>query len=458
MISLNESFNYKKLIRFTLPTIVMLIFTSIYGVVDGIFVSNVAGSDAFAAVNLIMPAIMIVGSIGFMFGAGGSALISKTLGEGKKHEADKYFSTFIYFLIILGIIFSVLGIIFIEPVSIALGAEGKILENCIAYGRCLLIFITPYFLQSAFQSFLITAEKPHAGLVITVIAGCTNMVLDYLFIYVFKMGVTGAAAATGISFIIGGIIPLIYFIFNRKLAINLIITKFDFKAIGKACLNGSSEMITNLSMSLVNMMYNFQLMKFIGSDGVIAYGIIMYVSFIFVGTYLGYSTGIAPVIGYHYGAGNKEELKSLFKKSLIIIACSAVVLTALAEILAGILAGIFVSYDASLMQLTTKAIRIFSISFIISGFNMFASAFFTALNNGLISGLLSFCRTFVFQILMISILPGIFHVNGIWTAIIVAEILALIMSIICFNKNASKYGYMEEKKEKKQNSRIAELN
>lgn len=441
-ISLSEHFNYKKLIKFTIPTIIMMIFTSIYGVVDGLFISNVVGSNAFASVNLIMPFIMILGTLGFMIGTGGSALVSKTLGEGNKENANKIFSMLIYFLIIAGLILSLVGIIFIEPIAKLLGADSTTLTNCVVYGRVLLFALIPFLLQNSFQSFLVVAEKPTMGLIISLIAGVTNMILDFLFIYVFKMGVFGAAFATAISQFIGGIIPLIYFIRKNPTELRLIKTKFDKKALWQSCTNGSSEMLTNISTSLVNMLYNMQLMKLAGANGVVSYGIIMYISFIFSGTYIGYSIGIAPIVGYHYGSGNKDELKNLFKKSLILIGVVSISMTILAEILSRLLASIFVSYDKDLLDMTTIAIRLFSLSYIISGFNIFASAFFTALNNGVVSALISFMRTLVFQVAMIIILPIVFKLNGIWLSVVVAEIIALIVSAICFITNRKKYEYV----------------
>ena len=440
-IQLSEHFTYKTLIKFTIPTIIMMIFTSIYGVVDGIFVSNFVGSDAFAAVNLIMPVLMILGTVGFMIGSGGSALIAKTIGEGKKEKGNEYFSMLIYLLIIIGLILSIVGIIAIRPISGLLGAKENILEDCITYGRVLPIFLIPFILQNCFQNFLVVAEKPTFGLIISIIAGITNMILDLVFIYVLKMEVFGAAAATGISQLVGGVIPLVYFIRKNNSPLKIIKAKFERKAIWQSCTNGSSEMLTNLSMSLVNMLYNIQLMKYAGSDGVVAYGIIMYIGFVFSGTYLGYSMGTAPIIGYHYGAENTEELKSLLKKSLKLIAITSIVMTGLAEISSKLLASIFVSYNAELLDMTTNAIRLFAISYIISGFNIFASSFFTALNNGLVSATISFLRTLVFQVAMILILPLIFGLNGIWLAVVVAETLALIVSIIFLVYNRKNYKY-----------------
>ena len=440
-INLSEHFTYKKLIRFTLPTIIMMIFTSIYGVVDGVFISNFVGSSAFASINLIMPVIMIIGTIGFMIGTGGSAIISKTLGEGKGKEANQQFSMLIYLEIILGILFTIIAIIFLKPIAHALGATPEMMNDCLVYGRILLVGMTAFILQNSFQSFMVVAEKPKFGLGISIAAGITNMVLDFVLIYVAKLGVAGAAIATVTSQVVGAAIPLVYFSRKNKTMLKLGKAKFDLSTIVKTCTNGSSEMVTNLSMSLVNILFNMQLMEFAGPNGVSAYGIIMYVGFIFVGTYLGYSVGTAPIIGYHYGAGNKDELKSLLRKSLKLLGITAVVMTCLAEILAKPLASIFVGYDKDLLDLTINAIRLYSLSYILSWFNIFASSFFTALNNGFISALISFLRTLVFQVATILILPKIFGINGIWFSVASAEVLAIVVSIICIAMNRKKYEY-----------------
>lgn len=440
-IQLSDHFSYSKLIKFTLPTIAMMIFTSIYGVVDGVFVSNCVGSDAFAAVNLIMPIIMILGSVGFMIGTGGSAIVSKTLGEGKKEKANEYFSMLVYLCVVSGVILSVIGIIFTGSIAVLLGAKGSIAKDCVTYGRTVFFMLTGLFLQNAFQSFLVVAEKPKLGLFVTLLAGFTNMFLDFLFVYVLRFGVFGAALATGISQFVGSVIPIIYFAGGKNNVLKLTKCRFNKDIIIKTCINGSSEMVTNMSMSLVNILYNMQLMKYIGTNGVVAYGIIMYVGFIFVGTYMGYAVGSAPVISYHYGAGNKDELKNLFKRSLTIIIVSSVVMTLIAEIIAGYLAGIFVSYDNNLLELTTEAIRIYAVSYLISGINIFASSFFTALNNGVVSAVISFMRMFVFQIVMILFLPVVLGISGIWTAVIAAEVLSVVISVMFLVKNRKKYSY-----------------
>lgn len=440
-IQLSEHFTYGKLLKFTFPSIIMMVFTSIYGVVDGVFVSNFVGSESFAAVNLIMPFLMILGAIGFMLGTGGSALVAFILGTGDGQKANRVFSLMVYVLIVLGGIFMVGGILFMEPMARLLGADEAMLPVCVQYGRVVMLGLIPFMLQNTFQSFLVTAERPHFGLYITIAAGVTNMALDALFVGVFRWGVAGAAAATVISQIVGGVIPLVYFICPNKSKLRLGKTKMDFRMLGKAAANGSSEFMTNVSMSLVNMLYNWQLMRLIGAQGVAVFGIIMYVSFIFAAIFIGYSMGSAPVIGFHYGAGNKEELKGLFRKSLWILLVFSVVLTGLAMILAKPLAMIFVAYDAELLELTKRALTIYSLSFLMSGFNIFASSFFTALNDGLTSALISFGRTLMFQVASVLLLPLIFDVDGIWAAVILAEGLALILSAACVIRNRKKYGY-----------------
>lgn len=440
-IQLSEHFTYGKLLKFTFPSIVMMVFTSIYGVVDGVFVSNFAGSESFAAVNLIMPFLMVLGAIGFMLGTGGSALVAFILGTGDGQKANRVFSLMVYVLIVLGGIFMVGGILFMEPMARLLGADETMLPVCVQYGRIVMLGLIPFMLQNTFQSFLVTAERPHFGLYITIAAGVTNMALDALFVGVLRWGVAGAAAATVISQIVGGVIPLVYFICPNKSKLRLGKTKMDFRMLGKAAANGSSEFMTNVSMSLVNMLYNWQLMRLIGAQGVAVFGIIMYVSFIFAAIFIGYSMGSAPVIGFHYGAGNKEELKGLFRKSLWILLVFSVVLTGLAMMLAKPLAMIFVAYDAELLELTKRALTIYSFAFLMSGFNIFASSFFTALNDGLTSALISFGRTLMFQVASVLLLPLIFDVDGIWAAVILAEGLALILSAVCVIRNRKKYGY-----------------
>lgn len=440
-IQLSEHFTYGKLLKFTFPSIIMMVFTSIYGVVDGVFVSNFVGSESFAAVNLIMPFLMILGAIGFMLGTGGSALVAFILGTGDGQKANRVFSLMVYVLIVLGGIFMVGGILFMEPMARLLGADEAMLPVCVQYGRIVMLGLIPFMLQNTFQSFLVTAERPHFGLYITIAAGVTNMALDALFVGVFRWGVAGAAAATVISQIVGGVIPLVYFICPNKSKLRLGKTKMDFRMLGKAAANGSSEFMTNVSMSLVNMLYNWQLMRLIGAQGVAVFGIIMYVSFIFAAIFIGYSMGSAPVIGFHYGAGNKEELKGLFRKSLWILLVFSVVLTGLAMMLAKPLAMIFVAYDAELLELTKRALTIYSLAFLMSGFNIFASSFFTALNDGLTSALISFGRTLMFQVASVLLLPLIFDVDGIWAAVVLAEGLALILSAVCVIRNRKKYGY-----------------
>ena len=440
-IQLSEHFTYRKLLRFTVPSIIMMVFTSIYGVVDGIFVSNFVGKTSFAALNLIMPVCMLLGAFGFMVGTGGSALVSKLLGEGKREEARRTFSMLIYLSAAGGVLLTVVGILLMRPISAALGAEGQMLEDCVLYGRTLLLGGTAFILQNEFQSFLIVAEKPQFGLIITVAAGVTNMVLDALFVGLFRWGLAGAAMATVLSQVVGGVIPLVYFIRNRRGVLALGRTRFDGRALLQTCTNGSSEMMTNLSLSLVNILYNFQLMRFAGENGVAAYGVIMYVNFIFISAFLGYSIGVGPVISFHFGARHRDELKNLLRKSLTLLSIGAATMVTLGITLARPLSAVFVSYDAELFALTCRGLSLYSISFLLSGFNIFASAFFTALNDGLTSAAISFLRTLLFQVAAVLLLPLFLGLDGIWLAVVTAEGLALLVSGGLLVSMRKKYGY-----------------
>lgn len=441
-IQLSDHFTYKKLIRFTLPSIIMMIFTSIYGVVDGFFVSNYVGKTPFAAVNFIMPFLMILGAIGFMFGTGGSALIAKTMGVGDNEKAKRIFSLLIYTSAVCGIVITILGIIFIRPVAALLGADGILLDNCVIYGRVILVALPAYILQFEFQSFFVTAEKPQLGLAFTIAAGVTNMVLDALFVAVLHMELTGAALATAISQAVGGLAPLFYFARKNTSLLRLTKTSFDGKTLLKACTNGSSELMSNISMSIVSMLYNVQLMKYAGEDGVAAYGVLMYVNMVFLATFIGYSVGTAPVIGYHFGAQNHSEMKGLLKKSIVIIGIFSICMLILAEILAMPFANIFVGYDDSLMSLTLRAFRIFSFSFLFAGIAVLGSSFFTALNDGLTSALISFLRTLVFQVAAVIIFPLLFKIDGIWMSIVAAELIAALVTVIFVIGKRKKYHYM----------------
>ncbi len=441
-IKLSDHFGFKKLIRFVYPSIIMMVFTSVYGVVDGFFVSNYAGKTPFAAVNLIMPFIMIIGTVGFLVGSGGSALVSKTLGEGKGKKANEIFSLLVYFTIITGVVFTVLAQLFLKRVSIALGADEAMLEHCVLYGRITLCSMPFFMLQSAFQSFLVTAERPKLGLAVTVIAGVNNMVLDFLLVGVFKLGITGASVATVISEVLGGGIPLLYFIFNKSTAIRLGKTHFDIGAIAKTCTNGASELMTNISMSLMNMIYNFRLIKIYGENGIAAYGVLMYVSFIFVAVFIGYSIGVAPIVGYSYGAKNHSELKNLLKKSVLFNMLSGLLMLSSALLLAKPFAQFFTGYDRELFELTKTAFMLFSTHFLIAGHNIFGSAFFTALNNGAVSAAISFSRTLLFQFAAVMLMPMLFGIESIWLAITAAELLTLVETIFFILKNKNKYHYI----------------
>lgn len=442
-IRLSDHFSYGRLLRFTLPSIAMMIFTSIYSVVDGFFVSNFAGKTPFAAVNLIMPFLMVVSTVGFMFGTGGTAIVAKVLGEGDRDRANRYFSLFTYVAFGLGALFSVLGILFIRPIARLLGAEGALLENCVVYARINLA-ATPFFiLQLLFQSFFITAEKPQLGLAVTISSGVTNMVLDAVLVTLLPLPfkLTGAAIATAMSQAVGGVVPLFYFFRKNSSILQLGKTCYDGKAVLRACTNGSSEFMSNISMSIVGMLYNIQLMKYAGENGIAAYGVMMYVSMVFSGAFIGYSIGTAPVIGYHYGAQNHRELKSLLRKSICLISIFGICMVTAAQLLAVPLSRIFVGYDPALMALTVSGFRIFALSFLFMGFAIFSSGFFTALNDGLTSALISFLRTLVFQVAAVVLLPLIWGIDGVWISIVVAEVMAVMLGILFLILKQKKFQY-----------------
>lgn len=440
-IGLSEHFTFRKLLRFIFPSVIMMLFTSIYNVVDGFFVSNFVGKASFAAVNLIMPLLMIGGAIGFMIGTGGSALIAKLLGAGEKEKANRIFSLLICTTVVIGIALSVFGMIFFRRIAFRLGARGEVLEDCVRYGMILLPSLVMFLLQNEFQSFLIVAEKPKLGLALTVAAGCTNIALDALFVAFFRWGLAGAAAATVISECIGGLIPLAYFIKPNKTPLRLTKTYLDWNALFKTFTNGSSELMSNISMSVVSMLYNFRLIRFASENGVAAYGVIMYIGFVFSAIFFGYMLGSSPIVSYHFGAGNRSELKNLFRKSIAFIAVIGIAMTAIAVLSAPKIAHIFVGYDEELHNLTVRALTLYSFAFLFTGFNIFGSAFFTALNDGFISALISFLRTLIFEVAAVLVLPSFFGIDGVWLALLAAECAALAVTIACFIKMRKTCGY-----------------
>ena len=441
-IQLSDHFTYGRLIRFVIPSVAMMIFTSVYGVIDGLFVSNFVGKTPFAAVNLIIPFCMILGAFGFMFGTGGTALVAKTLGEGKKERANQIFSMLIYVALLLGILLALFGIVFVEPIALKLGADAAMLGYCVKYARVVLLGLPFFMLQNMFQSFLIAAEKPKMGLMVTIAAGVTNMVLDALFIAIFRWGVVGAAAATALSQFVGGVVPFLFFVRKNNSKLRLTKTKMMGKELLRTCTNGSSELVTNISLSLVCMLYNVQLLKIAGQNGVAAYGVIMYVNFIFISIYLGYAFGTAPIIAFHYGAKNTAELQNVLKKSLKILLGAGVTLFGAAFLLSDMLAKIFVGYDAALYAMTARGFRLYAVSYLLAGFNIYGSSFFTALNNGIVSAVISFLRTVVFEVAAIMILPVFFRLDGIWCAITVAETASLLITAVFFFALRKRYHYV----------------
>lgn len=441
-IQLSDHFSYSKLLRFTLPSMVMMVFTSIYGVVDGIFVSNFVGKTPFAAINLIMPLLMFLGIVGFMFGSGGSALIAKTIGEGNNERANRIFSMLVVVGILSGIVLGVLGYLLVKPVAIMLGATGKLLNDSVVYGQIVLVALPFFTLQNMFQSLFVTAERPKMGLLVTVISGVLNIILDIVFILLFDWGLMGAAFATVLSQVVGGVIPVFYFAFPNTSLLHIVKPLFDFKALWQTTLNGMSEFFSTVSMTVVSALYNYQLMKYIGEDGVAAYGVIMYITFIFFTLFIGFSMGSAPIVSYNYGARNDEELKNVFLKSVHIIALISAGLVIVTQFLARPLSLLFAGYDSDLLELTVMAFRIYSISFLLAGFNGYVSSFFTALNNGVVSAVLATARTLVFETIAVLVLPLVFGLDGIWFAVILAEIMALVLSLLMLRKYRVRYHYV----------------
>ncbi len=441
MIQLSDHFDCKRLLRFTFPSIIMMVFTSIYGVVDGFFVSNYAGKTPFAAVNFIFPVLIILGCPGFMLGTGGSALIAKTMGEGDKKRANQIFSLLIYVGAAAGVVLGAAGIALLPSVAVLLGAEGRLLADCVTYGRIILLAGPFFMLQMEFQCLFATAEKPKLGLTVTVAAGVTNMVLDWLLVGVLRWGLVGAAAATAVSQAVGGVIPLIYFARENSSLLRLTRCPFDGAVLLKTCANGSSELMSNISMSVVSMLYNGQLMAKAGEDGVAAYGVLMYVSMVFQAIFIGYAVGTAPVVGYHHGAGNRGELKDLLRRSVLLIGGFSAAMCLAGETLGRPLSVIFVGYDPDLLDMTAHAFAIFSVAFLFSGFAIFGSSFFTALNDGLTSALISFLRTLVFQCAAVIIFPILWGLDGIWWSIVAAEVMAVAVTLAFLIGKRKKYGY-----------------
>lgn len=441
MIQLSDHFTYKKLLRFCLSPIIMMVFTSVYGVVDGLFVSNFVGKVPFAAINLIMPFNMILGGVGFMIGTGGSALVAKTLGEGKRDKANRYFTMMILATVLSGLALTGIGVLTVRPVSYLLGATDAMIEDCVLYGRIVLSFNTAFMLQNVFQTFFTTAEKPKLGLLATVAAGVTNMLLDALFVAGLRWGVAGAALATGISQCVGGILPILYFFRPNSSLLRFAKTRLEGRTLLRACTNGASELMSSISGSVVSMLYNFQLLKFAGEDGVAAYGVLMYIQFIFIAIFIGYTIGTAPIVGYHYGAENHGELKNMLRKSIVLMSGAGFIMMLLAQFLAAPLARIFVGYDAGLFEMTRHAFRIFAFEFLAAGINIFASSFFTALNNGGVSAAISFLRTLVFQMLSVLLLPIFFGLEGVWWAVTAAELLTFGISVLFLFAKRKRYHY-----------------
>lgn len=440
-IQLSDHFTYQKLIRFTLPPVVTMIFTSIYSVVDGLFVSNLVGDLALSAVNIVFPVAMILAAFGFMLGAGGSAIVARTMGEGKPELANRYFSMIVLCVLGLGTVFSIGGALFIEPIARLAGASDLLMDDCVAYGRILLAGTAPFMLQVAFQIFFVTAELPKMGLAVSLASGVTNIAMDYLLIGPMNMGIAGAAWGTVLSYVVGGVLPLVYFFKPSRGRLRLCPTRLYPRELKNACVNGSSELMSNLSASLISILYNLQLMRLVGESGVAAYSVMMYVDFAFAAVFLGFSMGVGPVISFHFGADNREELKSLLRKSMTVIAACSLAMVALSELLAQPLAMAFVGYSAELTAMTVHGFRIFALSYLFAGFGIFGSGLFTDLCNGGVSALISFLRTFLFRGGMVILLPILLGLDGVWLAVTVADGMGAAAACFLIWRYRNRYHY-----------------
>lgn len=438
---LSGHFTYRRLLRFVISPILMMICTSIYGVIDGFFVSNFIGKTAFAAVNLMMPVYLVAVAIGFMIGEGGNAIISKTLGEGNRILANQYFSLLVYVSSFIGLLLSIGGWLFIPQIAAGLGAHGELSRYCITYGRIILASQCFYVLQNVFQSFFIASGKPDLSLKVAIAAGLTNALLDLIFIVVLQWGIVGAAWATALGQMAGSLIPLFYFMHRNSSFLRLTSTPLYPKILLKTFTNGSSDMVSVLSGSVVSIIYNYQLMAFAGENGLAAYGAMMYVNFIFMSIFLGYASGSAPLISFQHGAKNYPELHNLFKKSLILVSAAGIIITLIAEISAYPILKMFVGYDQELLLMSVHGFRIYSVAFLFMGLNIWGTAFFTALNNGLISAAISFLRTFGFELAAILLLPRWLGIDGVWSAIFTAEFCSVLVTACFIIKKRSYYRY-----------------
>ena len=441
-IKLSDHFTYGKLLRFTLPSITMMIFTSIYSVVDGLFVSNLIGENALSAVNIMFPVSMIIGAVGFMLGAGGSAIVARTMGEGKQELANRYFSMIILCVLGLGVSLSMLSLLFVEPLARLVGASDLLMDDCLAYGAVILGGSFVFMLQITFQTFFVTAELPKIGLFFSLASGVTNVILDYLLMGPLNLGIVGAAWGTVLGYGVGGVLPLLFFLKPPMGTLRLCPTRLYWRELKNACVNGSSELMSNLSASLIGILYNLQLMRMVGELGVAAYSVMMYVDFAFAAVFLGFSMGSGPIISFHYGAGNEGELRSLFRKSVIVIGAASVSMVVLAQVLGRPLAMAFVGYNPELLEMTVHGFRIFALSYLFCGMGVYSSGFFTSLCNGAVSALISFLRLFLFRGGMVILLPLFLRLDGIWLAVVVADALGALTAVLLIWMYRKRYGYL----------------
>lgn len=436
-----QEFNLISLLRFVAPTVVMLVFMSLYQMVDAVFVSKFVGENALSALNIVYPFPSIVIAVSIMLATGGSAIIARNMGEGKEKEAKENFSFIVLVGAVIGVAIATAGILFIEPLIYMLGATPSLYDYCYEYLFILVLSVPLSVFQMLFQSFFVTAGKPHLGLTLTVLGGVSNIVLDYVFIVLCGFGVSGAALATSIGYSIPGLFGLIYFAVSRKGTLYFVKPVFRWGVLFKCCINGSSEMVNNLAVAVTTFLFNVLMLKYEGEAGVAAITIVLYAQFLMTSAFMGFSSGIAPVVSFNYGSGNVRQLKKIFKISVWVIAVVSAAVFVIAETCSDVVIMVFTPAGSEVFGLTKYGFAIFSFSFLCTGMNIFASALFTAFSNGKISAILSFLRTFVFLTACLLFLPLFWGVDGIWLAVPVAEVMALFVSVYYLVRFKKVYQY-----------------
>lgn len=428
--SIGREFGFFSLLKFALPSVIMMMVMGLYSMVDSMFVSRFVSTNALSAINVVYPVINLLIGLGVMLASGGSAVIAAKMGAGKTDEARRDFSMIVTIGLASSIVIAVAGLIFIRPIVTFLGASELLVDYAVTYLAIILMFAPANMLQMLFQMFFVTAGRPGLGLTFIIGAGLVNAVLDYVFIVPLGMGIAGAALATGIGYLIPAAAGLIFF-FGKKKELYFTKPKFSAAVLGSSCSNGSSEMVSNLSMAVVTLVFNRIMMNLAGEDGVAAVTIVMYAQFLLSSIFMGFSLGVQPVISFHHGAGNRRNLKGIYRHCIVFIAIAAVSVFAVAMTLGPTLTTIFTPKDTNVWTLAVRGFMILPFCFLLEGFSIYASAAFTALGDGKTSALISFLRTFLFILTGLLTLPLAFGIDGVWLAVPVAELCSVLVVIGC---------------------------